>query len=109
MNDYNLVMIENKQCIPFLNLTEQAFYDKLWEWTYEDDLWDYIYENDPTEEDLDDAICQFINENVFHKWEDDDIDCFAFVNTDEGIIEYQIDDTLIEFIKSKIEEYYEHI
>lgn len=109
MNDYNLVMIENKQRIPFLNLTEQAFYDKLWEWTYEDDLWDYIDENNPTEEDLGDAICQFIDENVFHKWEDDDVDCFAFVNTYEGIVEYQVDDTLIEFVKSKIKEHYEHI
>ena len=31
MNKYNLVIIEGKQCILFLNLTEQAFYDKLWE------------------------------------------------------------------------------
>lgn len=104
---YNLVIIENKQCISFLNLTEQAFYDKLWEWTYEDDLWDYIDENNPNEEELDNAIYQFINENVFHKWEDDDVDCFAFVNADEGIVEYQVDDTLIEFVKSKIEEHYD--
>lgn len=106
MSNYNLVMIENKQCVPFLNLTEQAFYDKLWEWTYEDDLWDYIYDNNPNEEELDDAICQFIDENVFHKWEDDDVDCFAFVNTDDGIIEYQVDEELVEFIKSKIKKYY---
>ena len=45
MKNYNLVIVENKQCIPFLNLTEQAFYDKLWEWTYVDDLWDYLDEN----------------------------------------------------------------
>lgn len=109
MNNYNLVIIENKQCIPFLNLTEQEFYDKLWEWTYEDDLWDYIYDNNPDEEDLDDTICQFIDENIFHKWEGDDVDCFAFVNTDEGIVEYQISDKLFEFVKSKIKEYYEHI
>ena len=74
MNNYNLVIIENKQYIPFLNLTEQEFYDKLWEWTYEDDLWDYIDENNPT---------------------------------DEGIVEYQISDRLIEFIKSKIKEHYD--
>lgn len=107
MNNYNLVMIENKQRIPFLNLTEQAFYDKLWEWTYEDNLWDYIDENNPTEEDLDDVLHQFIDENIFHKYEDDDVDCFAFINTDEGIVEYQTDNGLIEFVKSKIEEHYD--
>ena len=109
MNNYNLVIIEGKQCIPFLNLTEQAFYDKLWEWTYEDDLWDYIDENNPSEEDLKNVLYQFIDENMFHRYEDDDVNCFAFVNTDDGIVEYQIDDTLIEFIKSKIKEYYERI
>lgn len=107
MKDYNLVIIENKQRIPFLNLTEQVFYDKLWEWTYEDDLWDYIEGNNPNEEEFNNAICQFIDENVFHKWEDDDIDCFAFVNTDEGIVEYQISEHLIEFVKSKIKEHYD--
>jgi hypothetical protein len=109
MNNYNLVIIRNKECIPFLNLTEQAFYDKLWEWTYEYDLWDYIEENDPTEKDLRNAICQFIDDNIFHKWKGDNVDCFAFVNTDDGIVEYQVDDILIEFIKSKIEEHYENV
>lgn len=109
MNNYNLVIIESKQCTPFLNLTEQEFYDKLWEWTYADDLWDYIDENSPTEEDLEDALCQFINENVFHKWEDDDVDCFAFINTDNKIEEYSINEGLFKFIKSKIKEYHENI
>ena len=109
MNNYNLVIIENKQCIPFLNLTEQAFYDKLWEWTYEDDLWDYLDENNPTEEDLEDVLAQFIDENMFHEYEDDDINCFAFVNTDEGIVEYQVGEYLIKFVKSKIKEYYDSI
>lgn len=107
MKNYNLVIIENKQCIPFLNLTEQAFYDKLWEWTYEDDLWDYIDENNPDEEELENVLNQFIEENMFHKYEDDDIDCFAFVNIDEGIIEYQINEELFEFVKSKIKEHYD--
>lgn len=102
-------MIENKQCIPFLNLTEQAFYDKLWKWTYEDDLWDYIDDNNLDEETLNDAICQFIDENIFHRWEDDDVNCFAFIDTDEGIVEYQISDELIEFVKSKIKEHYDSI
>lgn len=109
MSNYNLVIIENKHYIPFLNLTEQAFYDKLWEWTYEDDLWDYIDENNPNEEELEEAIDQFIHENVFHKWEDDDNCCFAFVNTNNGIKEYQIDEELFDFIKSKIKEHYERI
>lgn len=105
MNNYNLVIIENKQCISFLNLTEQTFYDRLWEWTYKDDLWDFINENNGKE--IDDALIQFVDENVFHKWEDDDVDCFAFVNTDEGIVEYQVSEKLFSFIKSKIEEHYD--
>ena len=107
MKNYNLVMIENTQCVPFLNLTEQAFYDKLWEWAYEDDLWDYIDENEPTEEDLEDVLAQFIDENVFHKYEEDDVTCFAFVTTDKGIVEYEISEGLFDFIKSKIEEHYD--
>jgi hypothetical protein len=50
MFKYNLVIIEGKQRIPFLNLTEKEFYDKLWEWTYEYDLWDYLEEINPTDE-----------------------------------------------------------
>ena len=108
MIKYNLVIIENKQCIPFLNLTEQAFYDKLWEWTYEDDLWDYLEENNPSEEDLENVLCQFINENMFHKYEDDDVTCFAFI-VDDSIKEYQITEELFEFVHAKIEEYNEQI
>lgn len=107
MIKYNLVIIENKQRIPFLNLTEQEFYDKLWEWTYEDDLWDYIDEDNPTEEELEDSLDTFIRENMFHEYEDDDIDCFAFVDTDEGIVEYQVNKELLEFVKSKIKEHYD--
>lgn len=108
MKNYNLVIVENKQCIPFLNLTEQEFYNKLWEWTYVDDLWDYLDENNPSEEDLNDVLFQFINDNVFHRWEDDENDCFAFVS-DDIIKEYEIDDNLYDFIKSKIKEHYENI
>ena len=107
MKNYNLVIIENKHCIPFLNLTEQAFYDKLWEWTYEDDLWDYIDDNNPSEEDLENVLYDFIEQNMFHKWEDDNNCCFAFVTTDEGNVEYQISERLIEFVKSKIKEHYD--
>lgn len=109
MIKYNLVIVEDKQRIPFLNLTEQEFYDELWEWTYEDDLWDYLEENSPTNEELEDALNQFIRENVFHEYEDDDIDCFAFINTDKGIVEYQVDENLLKFVKSKIKEHYEHV
>ena len=106
MFKYNLVIIENKQRIPFLNLTEQEFYDKLWEWTYEDDLWDYLEENNPSEEDLKDALYRFIDENMFHKYEDDDVDCFAFI-VDDSVKEYQISEELFDFVKSKIEEHYD--
>ena len=109
MKNYNLVIIEGKQCIPFLNLTEQSFYDKLWEWTYEDDLWDYIEENNPTEEEFENVLDQFIRENIFHEYEDDDVNCFAFINTGDGIKEYQVGNTFIEFIESKIKEHYENI
>ena len=105
MNKYNLVIIEGKQCIPFLNLTEKEFYDKLWEWTYEDDLWDCLNENNLNDEELENAIDQFIRENMFHEYEDDDIVCFAFINTDKGIVEYQINDELLRFVYNKIEEY----
>ncbi len=106
MSNYNLVIIENKQCIPLLNLTEQSFYDKLWEWTYEDDLWDWIDENAPNEEELENLICRFIDENMLHKYEDDDITCFAFVE-DDCIKEYHPDSDLIEFVKFKIREHYD--
>ena len=108
MNNYNLVIIENKQCIPFLNLTEQAFYDKLWEWTYEYDLWDYIDDNNPDEEELDGAICQFIDENIFHELEDDDIDCYAFKVDDDGIVHtYNWNQSLEDFVLRKIKEHYD--
>lgn len=107
MKNYNLVLFENKQCSPFLNLTEQSFYDKLWEWTYEDDLWDYIDDYNPTEEELENGIDQFIREHILHKLEDDDVDCFAFVNTDNGLVEYQVSNELIEFVKTKIKEHYD--
>lgn len=109
MIKYNLVIVEDKQCIPFLNLTEQAFYDKLWEWTYEDDLWDWIDENNLDEEELKNIILQFINENMFHQYEDDDIDCFAFINDGYITKEYQIDENIIEFVHNKIKEHYENI
>lgn len=108
MKKYNLVIVENKQCIPYLNLTEQAFYDTLWEWTYEDDLWDWIEENNPNEEELKNLVFQFINDNMLHKYEDDDIDCFAFID-DDWVKEYQVDEGLFEFVYAKIKEHNEQI
>ena len=102
MKDYNFVIIENKQRISYLNLSQQAFYDELWKWTYEDDLWDYIDEVNPSEEELEKGLYDFIREDVFHEYEDDDVNCFAFVNTDDGIQEYTIETELLEFIKDKI-------
>lgn len=107
MIEYNLVIVEGKQRIPFLNLTEQGFYDKLWEWTWVDDLWDYIEEDNHTEEELENFLDTFIRENVFHEYEDDDVNCFAFVNTDEGIVEYQVSSKLFKFIYNKIKEHNE--
>ena len=106
MFKYNLVIIEGKQCIPYLNLTEQVFYNTLWEWAYEDDLWDYIEENNPTDEELENFLDQFIRENMFHEYEDDDVDCFAFINDEDYIKEYQIDENIVKFVHSKIKEYY---
>lgn len=107
MFKYNLVIIEGKQCIPYLNLTEKAFYDTLWEWAYEDDLWDYIDDDNPTEEELENALDQFIRENMLHEYEDDDVDCFAFINDGDCIKEYQIDENIVKFVHGKIKEYYE--
>lgn len=107
MITYNLVIIEGKQCIPYLNLTENTFYNTLWEWTYEDDLWDYIEENNPTEEELENYLDTFIRENMFHEYEDDDVTCFAFIDDGDCIKEYQIDENIIEFVRGKIKENYE--
>ncbi len=107
MNKYNLVIIEGRQCIPYLNLTEQAFYDTLWKWTYEIDLWDYVEEDNPTEEELEDFLDTFIRENIFHEYEDDDVNCFAFINDEDYIKEYQVDEEMLEFVKNKIKEHNE--
>ena len=105
MKKYNILIIEAKQCIPYLNLSEQTFYNTLWEWTYEDDLWDWIEENNPDEEELKNIVLQFINENMFHKYEDDDVNCFAFINDEDYVKEYQINEGLFEFVYAKIKEY----
>ena len=111
MNNYNLVIIQNKQRIPFLNLTEKEFYNELWKWCYEDDLWDYLYETPEVlnnKEELEDYLLNtFIPECLFHEYEDDNLDCFAFIVSDEklDVREYNEDRTL-SFVLNKIKEHY---
>ena len=81
---YNLVIIETKCPEAYLNLTEEEFFEKLWIWTYVDDLWDFIEEENPGSEYLNEFIYRFIDENMFHGYEDDDTDCYAFVAYDNG-------------------------
>ena len=109
MIKYNLVIVDGNQCVPFLNLTEQAFYDKLWEWTWVDNLWYWIEEDNPNEEDIENIIFQFINYDMLHKDEDDDINCFAFINDGDITKEYQIDENIIKFVHGKIKEHNEQI
>lgn len=111
---YNVVFIVFKGISSYTNLTKEELFDKLWEWTYEDDLWDFIDETNPTEEELisylDDV---FIDENVFHKWDEDDTACYAFcvdvqgtINITTSIFEYNWDSELEDYIKDKIRERY---
>lgn len=112
MSNYNLVIMENKHCIPFLNLTEQAFYDKLWEWCYEDDLWYYLDETPEVlknSEDLENYLLNiFIPENLFHHYEDDELDCFTFTASDEKLDVREYDeDRALAFILEKIKQHYD--
>ena len=102
---YNIVITEYKTHTSFLNLSKEEFFKKLWEWTYEDDLWDYLEESNPTNKELEDALNQFIRDNMFHEYEDDDVDCFAFINDGDCIKEYQIDENIVKFVHGKIKEY----
>ena len=112
MNTYNFIIIEYKVIHSFLNIpNEEEFLEELWEWCYEDDLWDYLDENlevltNP--EDLEDYILNtFIPKNLFHCYEDDDLNCFAFTASDEKleVREYN-EDRAISFILNKIKEHY---
>lgn len=105
---YNFIIVEYKVITEYLNIqSEEGFFEKLWEWTYEDDLWDYIDDNDPGEEELIDYINNvFIEENVFHKYEDDEINCYAFKVDDFGeVTTYTWDQPLEDFIMQKVREY----
>ena len=113
MINYNFIINDGKIIHHFLNiLNEKEFLEKLWEWCYEDDLWDYIDENPEVltnSEDLENYILDtFIPEYLFHHYEDDDFNCFAFTASDEklDVREYN-EDRALSFILNKIKEHYD--
>lgn len=113
---YNFVIIDNNKGInSFLNfLNEEEFLEELWEWCYEDDLWDYLDETPEVltnSEELEDYLLNtFIPEDLFHRYEDDDLNCFAFTVSDEklNVKEYN-EDRALSFILDKIKKHYEDI
>ena len=114
MITYNFVILDISKTInPFLNfLDENEFLEKLWEWCYEDDLWDFLDENPEVlnnKEDLEDWILnQFIPEDLFHRYEDDDLNCFAFTATDEKLeVREYVKDRALSFVLDKIKKRYD--
>ena len=112
MITYNFIITENKVTSSYLNiLNEDDFLNKIWEWCYEDDLWDFLNEIPEylnNSEELEDyLLSNFIPEDLFHKWEDDEINCFAFTVSDEKlkVAEYN-EDRALTFVLNKIEEHY---
>ena len=115
MITYNFIIIEDKVIHSFLNiLNEEEFLEELWEWCYEDDLWDFIYENPEVltnSEDLENYILDtFIPEDLFHRYEDDDLNCFAFTVSDEKLDTREYDeDRALAFVLNKIKKHYEKV
>jgi hypothetical protein len=114
MNTYNFVIIDNNKGInSFLNFVdENEFLEKLWDWCYEDDLWDYLDENPEVltnSEDLENYILNtFIPEDLFHRYEDDDLNCFAFTVSEEKLETREYDeDRALSFILDKIKKCYD--
>lgn len=114
MITYNFIITDiNKSINSFLNLLdENEFLKKLWEWCYEDGLWDFIDENPEVltnSEDLENYILDtFIPEDLFHSYEDDDLNCFAFTVSDEKLNVREYDkDRALAFVLNKIKEYYD--
>lgn len=111
---YNIVFMIYKEASSYTNLTKEEFFDKLWEWTYVDDLWYFIDETEPTKEELISYLYNvFIDENMFHKFEDDDTSCYAFcvdvqgtTNITTSIFEYNENQELEDYIMSKVLEHY---
>jgi len=111
MIKYNLIIIESKVQTQYLNLTEEEFFKYLWEWTFEYDLWDIIESDDllSNEEELEDWIWDFvIPQCMLHNYDDDEIDCVAFTNSDEKchVSIYEGNENLVKFILNKIKEHY---
>ena len=113
MINYNFVITEDKVIHSFFYiLDENKFLKELWEWCYEDDLWGYIDDNPEVltnSEDLEDYILGiFIPEYLFHHYEDDDLNCFAFTVSDEKLDtrEYN-EDRALAFVLNKIKKHYD--
>lgn len=109
MITYNFVIIEGKVKSEYLNFYfEEAFFEALWKWTYEDDLWDFIEEEKPNKEYLIHYIDNtFIDENIFHEYEEDEITCYAFKVDDDGIVHtYNWNQSLEDFVLKKVKEKY---
>lgn len=106
--NYNFVITENKVRNEYLNIsTKEEFFEKLWEWTYEDDLWDFIEGDEPDYEYLIHYIDNvFIDQNIFHEYEEDELDCFAFIVYDNRVSTYNWNKSLEDFVLKKIEEHY---
>lgn len=104
--NYNIVFTEDKTITSFLNLTEEEFYDKLWEWSYVDDLWYSIEDQNLSQDEIENAINMFIDEDMFHSYIDDDRNCFAFVVKDSKVEEYKIGDKLFSFVLDKVYKHY---
>ena len=116
MITYNFVIIDTSKVIsPSLNfLNEKEFLEELWKWCYEGDLWDYLDETPEVltnSEDLENYILDiFIPEYLFHRYEDDDLNCFAFTVSDEKLDTKEYDeDRALSFVLDKIKKRYENI
>lgn len=114
MTTYNFIILDiNKTTNPFLNfLDENKFLEELWKWCYEDDLWDFLDESPEVlnnSEELEDYLLgTFIPEDLFHHYEDDDLNCFAFTASDEKLDVREYDkDRALPFVLNKIKERYD--
>lgn len=111
---YNVVFFIYKEASSYTNLTKEEFFDKLWEWTYEDDLWDFLDETEPTKEELISYLDNvFIDENMFHKFDEDDTSCYAYyieekssLNPSTKISEYYWNQELEDYVMNKVLEHY---
>ena len=111
---YNVIFIIFKGISSYTNLTKEEFFDKLWEWTYEDDLWDFLDEAKPTKEDLIAYLDNvFIDEDMFHKFDEDDTSCYAFcieeksyLNPETKVFEYSWNQELEDYVMNKVLERY---